>query len=352
VRIFVLLLMVLGSAAPTAWASDEHDLTDLEVFRGIARECYGEVESEAHGDLVVQVHVAFNGLVASARMESRDFADEQLVACVLSMFLDRSLFRHAGGAMHVDYLKFRFRPRSPAGLLFLGSGPVPVGSGELAEQAIVRVTEDHLNPLRWCWRTELRANPGLSVDLDARFLINDDGRVRWADAKPMEGSATLPSLEQCAVRTLRAMSFPHPRPYRAAQVDFPLRLRPDGTVTPEPVGQRFDIRTQPGFLTEGAIERSIEPAVEAIEACYRHALRRDPEVAGRVVVDFLVETDGRTEFVSATPDVDAVSSSFLESCLVEVVGDLDFPHPNYGGVVQVRYPFRFERPASAVAKPR
>ncbi len=346
------LIPAILLAAPSAASADEHDLSDLETFRGVARSCYGETGSTAAGDLVVQVHVAFNGLVAGAQMESRSFDDEHLVACVLSMFLDRSLFRHPGGAMHVDYLKFRFGPTSPAGLLFLGSGPTPEGSGELAEQAIVRVAENHLDPLRWCWRNELRAHPGLSIDLDARFLINDDGAVRWASAKPMDGSATLPALEACAVDTMRSMLFPRPRPYRAAQVDFPLRLRPDGTVTGEPVGRRFDIRTQPGFLTEGAIDRTVEPALDAVASCYRHALRRNAQVEGRIVVDFLVETDGRTEYVSATPDVDMVSSPYLEACLVEVIDGLDFPHPNYGGVVQVRYPFRFERPATAIAKPR
>ena len=352
-RLLLLLAVLVAVPVPEALASglDDHDLTDLQTFRTLARECVATVDSRAAGNLVVRVHVAFNGLVSGAEMESRDFRDERLVACILSTFLDRSLFKHAGGSMHVDYLKFRFGPRSPAGLLYLGSGPTPSGSGELTEQAIARVAEGYLNPLTACWRDELRLNPGLRVELDARFLINDDGAVRWSAATPMDGSPRMPALEACAAEALRSMLFPRPRPYRVAQIDFPLLLKPDGTVSPNPVGQRFDIRTQPGFLTRSAIDRTFEPAVEAIEACFRHALRRDAEVSGRIVVDFLVETDGRTEYVSATPDSKAVRSPFLEACIIEVVDGLDFPHPNFGGVVQVRYPLRFEPPASPIAKP-
>jgi hypothetical protein len=301
--------------------------------------------------LVIRVDVGFNGLVSGAVMESRDFFDEDLVACVLSTFLDRSLLRHSEGGMHVDYLQFRFAPGSPAGLLFVGSGTA-AASKELPEQAISRVSERHLDPLRWCWRSELRANPGMSVDLDARFLINDHGIVRWASAKPLPGSPSLPGLEACAERTLRAMRFPSPRPYRVAQVDFPLDLRPDGTVTPAAVGQRFDLREQPGFLSIEAIDWTVEPALKAVEGCYRLALRRQPRLRGRLEVDFLIETDGRTEYVSVTADPAASSSAFLESCLIEVFDGLSFPSPNLGGVVQVRYPFRFDLPTSRVARPR
>ena len=349
----LLALTACLACAGSAFASPrsvDHGSRDLEAFRGYARQCFTELGSEASGDLVVRVELGFNGLIAIAEVESRDFSDEHLVACVMSAFLDRSLFRHDEGGVHSDYLKFRFRRGSPAGLLFIGSGDALV-STELPEQAISRVTAGALDPLRWCWRSELRAKPGLSVDLDARFLIGESGLVHWASAGPRAGSPGLPGLETCAVTALRSMRFPRPRPYRVAQVDFPLDLRPDGSVNPAASGQRFDLREQPGILSVAAIDRAVDPALEAIEGCYRLALRRNPEVAGRVEVEFLIETDGRTEYVSATPDPGATSSTFLESCLIEVFEGLEFPYPNGGGVVQVRYPFRFERPTARIARP-
>ena len=350
-----LLCLLLSAASTTAFAETpepNHSRADLETLRTLARECYQDLESSTSGDLVVRVHVGFNGLVTSTLMESRDFDDETLVACVVSTFSDRSLLRHAGGSVHVDYLKFRFGPTSPAGLLFLGSGPTPFGSPELPEQAIVRVAEEQLQPLRWCWRDELRVNPKASVDLTTRFLINDYGTVPWANARRQDDGARLTELEACATTTMKSMVFPGPREYRVAIADYPLEFRPDGSVRAAPSGQRFDLREQPGFLTEGAIHRTVDPGLDAVRGCFRLALRRDPDVGGRVEVDFLIETDGRTEFVAVSRGPDAHSSPFLEQCLIEVFEGFEFPHPNLGGVVQVRYPFRFERPAAAIAKPR
>ena len=350
-RMLLLGACLLGTASAVRASPIEHPVGDLEQFRVGARTCH-QGSPEVTGNLVVAVTIGFNGQIASAAMESRDFHDVRLVACVLELFHDRTRYVHDGSAMHMDFLKFRFRPGSSAGLLLLESGPLPAGSGEGAEQAIVRVAEEKLPVLRGCLRRHLPSGRSVALELDSRFVVGERGRVWWSSAPPRAGSAENEGLQTCVEDILRTIVVPGPRPFRLAVVDFPLYMHPDGRVLPDVLHRRVELRRQPGFLTREAVEIAVEPAWDAIAACGRMARRRDRRVGGRALVDFLIETDGRTAFVAVDSDEDAHLGDFLPGCIAEVFEGLEFPHPTHGGVVRVRWPLRFERPDLPVARPR
>lgn len=89
-------------------------------------------------------------------------------------------------------------------------------------------------------------------------------------------------------------------------------------------------------LDPAQIRDVIRARPNEVQACYDRALARDANRRGRVLVAFVIGTDGhvtRSEVQESTlGDVDA------ERCIAGVVAGLVFPRPSRG-VVEARYPF-------------
>jgi hypothetical protein len=88
------------------------------------------------------------------------------------------------------------------------------------------------------------------------------------------------------------------------------------------------------------IMRPIRERAACFRACYLTALAGDPDLRGRVVVEFIVDEDGWVRRASIGKGTDMPVA--FARCVAERFVGLAYPAPD-GGRVQVYYPMTFER---------
>jgi len=71
-------------------------------------------------------------------------------------------------------------------------------------------------------------------------------------------------------------------------------------------------------------------------ACYEAALKKDPELEGKVVVKFVIEKDGKVSSAKAE------GMPAIDDCIARAIGKIRFPS-NTRGSITVNYPFAFTR---------
>ncbi|MCO4746254.1 MAG: AgmX/PglI C-terminal domain-containing protein [Proteobacteria bacterium] len=124
----------------------------------------------------------------------------------------------------------------------------------------------------------------------------------------------------------------------------PVVLDSEGMVTVLPTSlptmtKGFGTPIKLGSLDRELINEPIAAQIGTIQRCYAAELARTPNLAGKVVLKFVISADG-------TVGERGIKSSELghegvESCILDVIGDLVFAKPKGGGVVMVSYPFLF-----------
>jgi tetratricopeptide (TPR) repeat protein len=93
-----------------------------------------------------------------------------------------------------------------------------------------------------------------------------------------------------------------------------------------------------GRLPPEVIQRVMRQNFGRFRQCYQDALRRQPNVAGRIVLRFAIDRGGVVSNVGA--DQNDFADGQMRSCLTRAVYGLSFPAPE-GGVVTVAYPILF-----------
>lgn len=92
-----------------------------------------------------------------------------------------------------------------------------------------------------------------------------------------------------------------------------------------------------GVLDSNSITSVIKRRQSSIQRCYERELKKDPSVAGKVVVTFTIGTAGRV--TSATASSDTVGGG-VGQCVAGEIQRMRFPPPQ-GGEVNVNMPFVF-----------
>jgi hypothetical protein len=93
-----------------------------------------------------------------------------------------------------------------------------------------------------------------------------------------------------------------------------------------------------GSLDRAVIQRVVRSHFGRIRGCYQKELRSKPGVAGRLLVRFVIGTDGK---VSKVAGGGTVNSEPLHKCVVAQFRGMVFPKPR-NGVVVVNYPIVFQ----------
>jgi Ca-activated chloride channel family protein len=95
-----------------------------------------------------------------------------------------------------------------------------------------------------------------------------------------------------------------------------------------------------GSLSKEPIRRIIRRQVNAFRACYERELQSNPNLAGKVVVKFVIDGTGKVS--SASIAESTLNSKPVEQCLLQAIRRLTFPQPPGGEVIVVTYPFTFK----------
>ncbi|HEY4117311.1 MAG TPA: AgmX/PglI C-terminal domain-containing protein [Byssovorax sp.] len=106
--------------------------------------------------------------------------------------------------------------------------------------------------------------------------------------------------------------------------------------------------TAAGRLPPEVVQRIVRKNFRAFTACYASGLERRADLAGRVVIRFVIGKDGK---ISQAGDAEATTlkDAKAHGCILAAFSRLEFPPPE-GGTVTVTYPLEFS-PGDAPPKP-
>ncbi len=93
-----------------------------------------------------------------------------------------------------------------------------------------------------------------------------------------------------------------------------------------------------GSLDSRVIARVVKLGMGGIKYCYEMGLKRNPKLAGKVVVEFVIGSGGRVRTARVT--FSSLGDREVESCIVRRILRFRFPPPKNGSV-RVSYPFIF-----------
>ncbi|MEZ4437433.1 MAG: AgmX/PglI C-terminal domain-containing protein [bacterium] len=122
-----------------------------------------------------------------------------------------------------------------------------------------------------------------------------------------------------------------------APTDVGLEL--DATVVTPPDSGDLDPDGGPRIDPE-AVKGAVEQAKPLVADCYAQALRRTPDLAGRLTVRFtVVQEAGEGRIRDAEVVDEGLQRPFLEMCVLDALGQMTYPAPEGEGEVVVTYPF-------------
>ena len=101
-----------------------------------------------------------------------------------------------------------------------------------------------------------------------------------------------------------------------------------------------------GKLTPDAIKDVVDAHRSEVRACYGPAAKKKKDLAGKVVVRFVIGLDGK--IASSSIGSTTLNEAQVEACLTQTVQKWVFPKPKHG-TVEVNFPFQFgppKKPAS------
>jgi hypothetical protein len=178
-------------------------------------------------------------------------------------------------------------------------------------------------------------------------VLRGAAKVEPAAGASVQQPVLLAQGDRALVTTKRPPTIlraPHPTT-PAATANTPERSsaiqRPAGqpaAIQPPPA----PIAPEPGSLDKDTIRTGIKSIIPRVEECYTHGLERNPKLAGKIVVKFVIRTkDGRGRIDEGEIDSenDELQSPLVEQCILTAMAEIDFPAPSGGGEVHVSYPF-------------
>lgn len=93
-----------------------------------------------------------------------------------------------------------------------------------------------------------------------------------------------------------------------------------------------------GAYDRDLIRRIVRAHIGDVRECYNEGLEKDPELAGRVMVDFVIGSEGKVTRSVARSEMEGD----VPACIAKAVERWLFPRPVDSEAVAVSYPFELE----------
>lgn len=93
-----------------------------------------------------------------------------------------------------------------------------------------------------------------------------------------------------------------------------------------------------GSLDPKQISAAIKRRLAGIKNCYEQALKRNPKLAGKIVIAFVIDENGKVS--EASVDSDSMGDSGVAKCIISLIRRVRFPKPD-DGTVEASFPFVF-----------
>jgi hypothetical protein len=110
-------------------------------------------------------------------------------------------------------------------------------------------------------------------------------------------------------------------------------------------GEEASSGEDPGTLDKDYIRERMNDIVPLVKECYENALRDQPELHGRIVVEFTISGEpglGAVIEDSKILEESSITDASLRECVQESMYALEMRAPERGGRVVVRYPYILE----------
>jgi hypothetical protein len=95
--------------------------------------------------------------------------------------------------------------------------------------------------------------------------------------------------------------------------------------------------TVQGSLDKEIIRRLVRTHINEVRSCYSAGLKKNPKLAGRVTVNFVISGSGTV--VSSMVESTTLADTTVENCIAKAVKRWRFPKPTGDANVIVSYPF-------------
>jgi TonB family protein len=93
-------------------------------------------------------------------------------------------------------------------------------------------------------------------------------------------------------------------------------------------------------LDRDIIRRIVSAHINEVAACYNDGLTRDPDLRGRISVEFIIGVDGTVD--KSEVKESTLADAAVGTCVITAMKRWKFPRPAGGNSVSVLYPFVFE----------
>ena len=203
-------------------------------------------------------------------------------------------------------------PAPAAAPIVVADAPAPSGQLTVSVDppaAICRLDGVELEGPSPCIATDLR--PG-----DHELVVELEGYRPW------KRTLTVPDQQLHVPVVLEPDVHPHHAP------------NPDGARVPR---IKSDEPKTKGSLSKEVIRKIVRANMNDVRHCYNEGLKRDPDLAGRVAIQFTIGPTGKVPVAviaeSTLPD------RTVANCVAKAVKRWEFPKPSGGGNVVVTYPF-------------
>jgi TonB family protein len=100
-----------------------------------------------------------------------------------------------------------------------------------------------------------------------------------------------------------------------------------------------------GGLDKDVIAKIIRRHQNEIRYCYEQELNKDPDLAGKVGVQFVIDPTGSVSDASVSETT--LANATTESCMLSRIRRWKFPEPKGGGIVTVTFPWIFKPAGSS-----